>query len=270
MKYILNKRVLLVVFGLVLAGLITAFFINDKSKFSTIDSQNLDKSSVNIKQVAKKSGQLKIFSGEEFKNLYASFAHPNTSKISESTEILGDIEADDHLRALAIKRGYVLQSAPVTNNFVEVEKRDLLQPLAAKDWRALQRDAANNGLRISVLAAFRSADEQRSIFLDRLGAVDPAKVNKGVYDTKISTVLKTTALPGYSRHHSGYTIDIACDSQPNVIFEKSSCFAWLSAENYKNAKNRGLIPSYPDKAGKQGPDPEPWEYIWVGRDSLTD
>src|SRR5690606_25521512 len=34
--------------------------------------------------------------------------------------------------------------------------------------------------------------------------------------------------------------------------------------NYANAKRFGFIPSYPPDGGKQGPEPEPWEFVWVG------
>jgi len=33
-------------------------------------------------------------------------------------------------------------------------------------------------------------------------------------------------------------------------------------------KRFGFIPSYPENSGKQGPEPEPWEYVWVGEDVL--
>jgi LAS superfamily LD-carboxypeptidase LdcB len=55
-----------------------------------------------------------------------------------------------------------------------------------------------------------------------------------------------------------------------VVFEQSVCFGWLSKGNYKNAKSNGWIPSYPDGAKKQGPDPESWEYVWVGKQNLIE
>ena len=51
-------------------------------------------------------------------------------------------------------------------------------------------------------------------------------------------------------------------------FGSTRAYEWLSSDNYLNAKRFGFIPSYPQGAGKQGPDPEPWEYVWVGEDRL--
>ncbi len=38
----------------------------------------------------------------------------------------------------------------------------------------------------------------------------------------------------------------------------------MAADNYRVAKQFGFIPSYPSGAGAQGPEPEPWEYVYVG------
>jgi LAS superfamily LD-carboxypeptidase LdcB len=95
-------------------------------------------------------------------------------------------------------------------------------------------------------------------------------IASGRYDAQVSQVLAMTAIPGYSRHHTGYTVDIACKNNPNASFVYTVCFQWLNADNYKNAKTYGWIPSYPDGAGQQGPDREPWEYVWVGVDAVTE
>ena len=40
------------------------------------------------------------------------------------------------------------------------------------------------------------------------------------------------------------------------------------ADNFYNAKRFGFIPSYPDDLNAQGPNPEPWEFVWVGVDLI--
>jgi LAS superfamily LD-carboxypeptidase LdcB len=42
----------------------------------------------------------------------------------------------------------------------------------------------------------------------------------------------------------------------------------MSKDNYLQAKKYGWIPSYPEGAQQQGPEPEAWEYVWVGTASL--
>lgn len=110
---------------------------------------------------------------------------------------------------------------------------------------------------------------QRQLFLSRLRAsgVSTAQIANGQADSQIVTVLSQAAIPGYSRHHTGYTVDFVC-ANGTQTFETTTCFKWLSADNYLNAKKYGWIPSYPDGANQQGPEPEPWEYVWVGVPTL--
>lgn len=219
-------------------------------------------------QTEEKSKVLKKFTGQEFSDLYNSFAYPNTQAISEESSITGDEAADKVIRELAIERGYKIRSAPVTNNFVEISEDMLLQQRAAVDWLKMQEAARKDGHDIQVNAAYRSAEDQRTIFNTRIKSISLSSIAAGKSDYAVDQVLKTTAVPGYSRHHTGYTVDIVCYTDASKKFEDSKCNKWLSENNYQNAKIFGWIPSYPDGAGSQGPDPEPWEYVWVGVDSL--
>lgn len=221
-------------------------------------------------QIPAKKGVLKTFSGQQFRELYDSIAYPNSAFISEKSAITGSQEADQRITTIAEKRGYKLRSAPVTNNFVEVVKNRALQPKAAAAWRSLKKAAENDGNSFGLTEAYRSADSQKAIFLERLGDVSTIEISAGRMDERIDSILKTTAVPGYSRHHTGYTVDVSCDSDPGVLFENSACFEWLSEDNYKNAKEHGWIPSYPEGGGRQGPEPEAWEYVWAGKDILTE
>lgn len=239
------------------------------------DQEQQNNSAENSQQdpvvLPKKQGVLKTFSGQGFVDFYYTLAFPNTQQISEEAPITGNEKADNHIKQLAKARGYRIQSAPVADVLVDVGNNMLLQPRAANNWKSLKSVAAKDGIELSLTAGFRPADEQKTIFLNRLkiNGSELEEVPRGVFDSRINQVLITTALPGYSKHHTGYTIDISCPSDPNVVFEGSVCFSWLSKNNYKNAKNSGWIPSYPEGAKKQGPNPEAWEYVWVGKDSLT-
>lgn len=243
------------------------FFVN---KEASAPNSSKQESRPGSETESKHSGKFKTFSGKQFEELYNSFAYPNTRRINENTPITGNLEADARIRRLAKDRGYMLRSAPVTDTFVEIQKGMLLQQRAAADWKDLEQHARDENIRISLAAAYRSAEDQKNIFLSRLNqmGISIQGIASGNADAAIDLLLSRTALPGYSRHHTGYTVDMACDSQPEVRFENSICFKWLAKNNYLNAKRSGWIPSYPPGAGKQGPDPESWEYVWVGVNAL--
>ena len=215
-----------------------------------------------------KTGVLKQFSADEFRDLYNSFAYPNTEIIKEQTSITNNLTADQRIRKLAEARGYRLRSAPVSDSFVTISPGNQLQRRAADDWTALFEAAKKDQINLSVSEGYRSADDQKVIFTSRLEGLSPAAIAKGSVDSQVDKVLEKTAPPGYSRHHSGYTIDLVCDNQPYAKFESTICFEWLSNDNYKNAKLAGWIPSYPEGTKQQGPEPESWEYVWAGKDSL--
>ncbi len=256
---------------LVSAGIFGYLFFVDKDTEPTPAQQDVVVSQ-NLPAEPSKKGILKTFTGEQFRNLYNNFAYPNTEYIADDTVITENGEVDAHIQELAEKRGYVRRSAPVSNVFKTVQKDMQLQERAASPWLDMQAAAKKDGINLDLTAAYRSADEQRQIFIERLGinVSNYPAIAGGTYDAQINQVLSMTAIPGYSRHHTGYTIDIGCQNQPAIAFENTVCFDWLSADNYRNAKTYGYIPSYPEGAGKQGPEPESWEYVWVGKDALTE
>jgi LAS superfamily LD-carboxypeptidase LdcB len=261
-----RPKILIVMLLIVVVGLV--FFLMQKEASAPGPTEH------NVSETAQKtvekpeSGSFKVFTGKEFAELYDSFVYPNTQKISENSPITGNRMADERIKRLAADRGYRLHSAPVANTFVEVEKNMLLQQRAAKPWTDMKAKALASGSELSLTAAYRSAQDQRAIFLDRLSGISFLAVARGKVDSLVNKILEKTALPGYSRHHTGYTIDIACDNDPNARFVNSGCFRWLSKDNYLNAKTFGWIPSYPEGIENQGPEPESWEYVWVGTDVL--
>lgn len=272
-----KRRLWLVVFGLLFVGGTVASYllVSDTSPISQDTGVNNAQTNAvvnqNLQTTAKK-GTLRIFTGEQFRDTYDNFAYPNTAFINEATAITGDVAADQRIKTLAEGRGYKRRSAPVTNTFTDVGKGYMLQQRAAQPWLDVQAAAKLAGINVGLTAAYRSADEQKRIFLQRLAAqnIQIATIASGAHDAQINQVLRTTAIPGYSRHHTGYTVDISCENQPRNAFENTVCFQWLSANNYENAKKHGWIPSYPEGAGQQGPDPESWEYVWVGIDTVTE
>ncbi len=272
-----KRRLSLVVFGLLFigGGVASYLLVSDTSPISQGSEANNTQASTVVNQnlqTTPKKGTLRIFTGEQFRDTYDNFAYPNTAFINENTAITGDVAADQRIKTLAESRGYKRRSAPVTNTFTDVGKGYMLQQRAAQPWLDVQAAAKPAGINLGLTAAYRSADEQKQIFLQRLAAqnIQIATIASGAHDAQINQVLRTTAIPGYSRHHTGYTVDISCENQARSAFENTVCFQWLSANNYENAKKHGWIPSYPEGAGQQGPDPESWEYVWIGIDTVTE
>jgi LAS superfamily LD-carboxypeptidase LdcB len=190
-------------------------------------------------------------------------------------EITGNVKADERIRTIALSRGYVLRSVPVASINKTGEPRvttdDLLQEKAYTAWQSLKAAAKADGIPLQFNSGYRSVEMQRELFLGRLSAsgVSYSQIANGGADNAVVSVLKQAALPGYSRHHTGYTIDLVC-ANGTQSFEVTTCFKWLSDDNYRNAKKHGWIPSYPDGADEQGPEPEPWEYVWVGLGPLVE
>lgn len=213
---------------------------------------------------------LKKLSGDQFKDLYLSVAYPNTQEIVDPPEITGDKAADDRIRIRAEARGYKLSRIPMgaiikVKNEPRLDDDDLLQPLAADAWYKLKDAARRDGFPISLLSAYRTPKYQQDLFVQRLLDKDVtiSQIGRGMADNAIDATLELTAVPGYSRHHTGYTIDLWCEDG-STSFLTSKCYKWISNNQYEKAMEYGWIPSYPDGATEQGPEPEPWEYVWVG------
>ena len=203
-----------------------------------------------------------IFDGDQFNQLFNQADLPNLAPLPEPPTITGEEEVDQRIRQIATDRGYRLRAMPADlDQLVVVEaERHRLQPEAATAYEELKAAAQADGMTIWLVSAYRSYDYQRGLFLREVAA--PYE------DEAINERLKLVAIPGYSKHHTGYTIDLAEGQLIFGDFAESASYAWLSANNYENAKKYGWIPSYPPDATNQGPDPEPWEFTYVGRQYL--
>ncbi len=255
--------ILLVIVGVLGYGSLT--LVTPKKINSKIENQ---KPLPNTAAQQPNKNTFRVFTNDQFVALYSSFAYPNSEDIITPPIITGNNIADDRIRQLAVARGYKLRSVPVSPPLT-MSNGYILQQKAVQPLQDLVAAAAKQSLPITVTAAFRSVDEQRILFNDRLTA-SPAAISAGNADEAVIDTLKATAPPGYSRHHNGYTVDIACGNVGLYGFLETPCFVWLSRDNFKNAKEFGWIPSYPDGINSVGPEPEPWEYVWVGRDALLE
>ena len=182
--------------------------------------------------------------------------------ITSPPAIYGHAAADARIRQLATQRGYRLQSVP--SGSLQGVDGQLLSPSAAAAFRRLQAAASANGTPLQINSGYRSIAQQREIFRRRLGGWSTAQIASGQADGAIESVLAYHSIPGYSKHHTGVTMDISHAGGSNGSFRGSAAYRWISADNFQQAKRLGFIPSYPDGAGAQGPNPEPWEFVYVG------
>lgn len=255
-------RLVFLIFVVGIASSGVYFYSAEVSYFSTIED--------NKKTTVVTNKVLRIFTGDEFKELYNNFGYSNTDKIIEPPIITGNEAADVRIRDLAEVRGYILRRV-ARDTLGQVDGLPL-QQLATSSIQDMKTAALNDGLVLTVTSAFRTIEDQQVIFLDGLEAngATADTIARGEADTIVDKVLQTYAPPGYSRHHTGFTVDLTCGTSGLTNFATTACYEWLSRDNYSNTKIYGWAPSYPEGADSQGPEPESWEYVWVTKDSLIE
>jgi hypothetical protein len=202
-----------------------------------------------------------VLSGVQFRDFYNRYEpQPGSVRLTTPPAITGDPAADDRIRWLATNRGYRLRSQH-TGRLVWVAGVPVDERVAGP-FRALIDEARRNGFALGAGYGYRPVEQQRSIFLSRIPSA--AAIRSGSADGAVNAALMWVAPPGYSKHQSGFTIDFRAAGLGGAAFGSSGLGRWLAADNHAVAKRHGFIPSYPPGAGAQGPEPEPWEYVWVG------
>lgn len=128
-----------------------------------------------------------------------------------------------------------------------------LTPAAFAAWRAMKVKAADSGVSIFLISAFRSIQYQHDVIA--------AKLRSG---RTIEDILAVNAAPGFSEHHSGRAVDIGthgCDALVRA-FENTDAFRWLNEQ----AAGFGFHMTYtPDN--DFGIEYEPWH--WCFRKNST-
>ena len=121
---------------------------------------------------------------------------------------------------------------------------------AARAWFEMKTAAASSGVELQAVSAFRSVDYQAGIIRKKL-----------VAGQKMENILKVSAAPGYSEHHTGRAVDITTPGFPVLEeeFEQSGAFSWL----LESAADFGFSMSYP-RGNPHGVAYEPWHWAWNG------
>jgi len=163
-------------------------------------------------------------------------------------------------RELGVPRDYaharklVIVREPSTLAFIGIDIHDRpqwLAPRAARAFLRMREAAANVRIPLDIVSAFRSADYQLDIVR--------RKRERGI---TMDDILKVSAAPGYSEHHSGRAVDVTSSGYAALEeeFEKSPAFRWLT----RHAKRFGFRLSYP-RNNKHGIAYEPWHWCWHAR-----
>lgn len=115
-------------------------------------------------------------------------------------------------------------------------------------WTAMKDAAADAGIVLQLVSAFRSVTYQRDLIQRKLARGD-----------SIAAILTVNAAPGYSEHHSGRALDIGTPGYEHleIEFERSPAFAWLTA----NATAFGFRMSFP-RDNPYGVQYEPWHWCY--------
>jgi LAS superfamily LD-carboxypeptidase LdcB len=208
----------------------------------------------------------------DFKNLVAI---PNSELV-----ITGRPKVDKYIFEIAISRGYSRQRQAVESaldeqdgSFLQVEARDA--------FLEMREAAAKVGIELGVVSGYRSVKTQRDLFNQRINQVltkDTKKLSdfsdeqilNGEVKKYFETALSYTSPPGYSQHHMGYAVDFEdlSEASANKVFGNSDAYFWLSKNNFQNAKKYGFINPY-QAGSNMGPEPEPWHYIWLGKENTA-
>lgn len=123
-----------------------------------------------------------------------------------------------------------------------------LAPGAAAAWGAMREIAARAGVRLLLVSGFRSVARQREIVQRKLARGIPWE-----------EILRVSAYPGYSEHHTGRAIDLGSPDCAHLseAFELTREFRWLG----EHARRCGFTLSYP-RGGDRGVIYEPWHWLW--------
>jgi len=131
----------------------------------------------------------------------------------------------------------------------DIQQRPLwLQPRAARAWLRLRHAAALAQIELQAVSGFRSVHYQLGI-LQR-------KRERGL---AMDAILRVSAAPGYSEHHSGRALDLTTPGFAALEeeFECSPAFAWLT----HHASSFGFALSFP-RDNPHGMAYEPWHWCW--------
>lgn len=124
-----------------------------------------------------------------------------------------------------------------------------LLPAAAAAWGRLQAAASDRGIDLQLVSGFRGVEYQAELIARKLAR-----------GQRLEDILRVSAAPGFSEHHTGRAVDVTTGGAAplEVEFETTECFSWLRT----HAGEYGFRMSYP-RGNPFGIDYEPWHWCYV-------
>lgn len=121
-----------------------------------------------------------------------------------------------------------------------------MSPEAADAWLEMQAAARTDGVELFPVSAFRPFYAQVDIVSNRRQAGEP-----------IASILRSSAAPGYSEHHTGDAIDVSTPHSESLSreFAETEAYDWLR----DNAARYCFRLSYPE-GNRHGIRFEPWHW----------
>ena len=130
------------------------------------------------------------------------------------------------------------------------QREQKMLPGAADAWLAMCAQAERSDVLIQAVSAFRSVSYQAGLVR--------RKIENGL---SIEKILRVSAAPGFSEHHTGRAIDITTPGYPVLeeSFESSPAFRWLQT----HAAEFSFHLSFP-RGNRHNLSYEPWHWAWSG------
>ncbi|MFU8876890.1 MAG: GNAT family N-acetyltransferase [Wenzhouxiangellaceae bacterium] len=172
---------------------------------------------------------------------------PHERKIADLHQELGiptDYGVSHRLKLIEEARGRVSVGMDLFNRDVELA-RD-----AADAWKLMRENARNHNIDLLLVSGYRSIEYQANLFRKKLDQ-----------DMPVDRILRTTAAPGYSEHHSGMAIDLSTYGVRPLErdFAMTRAYEWLKS----HARIYGFHESYP-KNNRHRIEWEPWHWCYRG------
>jgi len=124
-----------------------------------------------------------------------------------------------------------------------------LTPAANAAWLAMRQAAADEGVDLFLISAFRGVDYQSGLIRKKLDS-----------GQDLPEILSVVAAPGFSEHHTGRAVDLGTSNCPALQeeFEDTPAFRWLD----RHAAAYGFTLSYPQD-NPYGISYEPWHWCFA-------
>ena len=148
----------------------------------------------------------------------------------------------------SLERVFAEATELVSVGFDIYGREQRLMPHAAAAWNERRAAAERDGEVLQLVSAFRSVDYQKGIIQRKLAA-----------GQSWEQILRVSALPGFSEHHTGRTIDVTTPGCKVLEeeFENTTAFRWL----VRRAGEFGFTMTYP-RGNSFGVAYEPWHWTF--------